>query len=115
MNVIEITAFKDGAHHNVQDINYIPEGYAQIPDDMSIPETFPFVNIEVGDETRYIEKRVYNEETEEYDTEQIPCTVKVVTKMTEGVVPPYEQEDDELESLTVEQMAKAITEGVNSI
>ena len=90
MNVIEITAFKDSAHHNVQDINYIPEGYAQIPDDMPIPDTFPFVNVEVADDTRYIEKRVYNEETEKYEVEKIPYTVKVVTKMTEGVVPPPE-------------------------
>ena len=91
MRTIEIEALPNGAHNNqTSNINYIPEGYAQIPDDMPIPDTFPFVNIEVGDETRYTEKRVYNEQTEEYETEKIPYTVKVVTRMTEGIVPPVE-------------------------
>jgi hypothetical protein len=91
MRTIEIEALPNGAHNNqTSNINYIPEGYAQIPDDMPIPDTFPFVNIEVGDETRYTEKSVYNEETEEYETKKIPYTVKVVTSMTEGIVPPVE-------------------------
>ena len=115
MKVIEIKALSNGAHRNQTGINFIPEGYAQIPDDMPIPDTFPFVNIEVGDETRYTEKRVYNEETEEYDTEMIPYTVKVVTNMTEGVVPEPIPEEPENNELTAEQMATAIMEGVNSI
>lgn len=117
MNVIEIIALPNGAHRNTQDINYIPEGYAQIPDNMPIPDTFPSVNIEVGDETRYTEKRVYNEQTEEYETEKIPYTVKVVTSMTEGIVPPPDPVPEEPGSneLTAEQMAAAIMEGVNSI
>lgn len=91
MNIIEIKPLFNGAHNNqTSTIDYIPEGYAQIPDDMPIPDTFPFVNIEVADEVRYIEKPVYNEETEETETERIPYTVKVVTSMTEGIVPPVE-------------------------
>jgi len=115
MKVIEIKALSNGAHRNQAGINYIPDGYAQIPDDMPIPDTFPFVNIEVGDETRYTERSVYNEETEEYETEKTPYTVKVVTSMTAGVVPEPIPEEPENNELTAEQMATAIMEGVNSI
>ena len=116
MKIIEIEALPNGGHRNQEEINYIPEGYAQIPDDMLIPSTFPFVNIEVGEETRYTEKRVYNEAIGEYDVERVPYTVKVVTSMTAGVVPPEPApEEPENNELTAEQMAAAIMEGVNSI
>lgn len=117
MNVIEIIALSSGAHRNTQDINYIPEGYAQIPDDMPLPDIFPFVNIEVADEVRYTEKSVYNEATGETKIERIPYTVKVVASMTEGIVPPPDPvpEKPENNQLTAEQMAAAIMEGVNSI
>lgn len=52
MQIIEIKAQHNGAHAN-QTINMdfieIPKGYAVIPDDMQIPDTFPFVDIEVED------------------------------------------------------------------
>ena len=117
MNVIEIIALSSGAHRNTQDINYIPKGYAQIPDDMPIPDTFPFVNIKVADETRYTEKSVYNEVTEMWEIKNIPYTVKVVTSMTEGTMPPSDPvpEEPENNELTAEKMAAAIMEGVNSI
>lgn len=62
MRIIEIKALENGAHRN-QDSNlsYVPEGWAIIPDTIEIPDSFPFVNIEVEE--------------------------GVVTKMTEGVVP----------------------------
>jgi hypothetical protein len=112
MTIISIKSQKNGAHSSQSwGFKPIPEGYAQIPDDMVIPDTFPFVNIEVAEETRYkeiqkikdvvktVEIPVYDEEgnvistkTKEYTvkeayTEQIPYTVMVVTSMTEGVVP----------------------------
>ena len=48
MRILEIQALNNGAHRN-QDGGFstIPEGWAVIPDDMEIPDTFPFVNIEV--------------------------------------------------------------------
>lgn len=86
--IIKIQPFENGSHDNIRKrITSIPEGWAQIPDDMPIPDTFPFVNIEVAEETRYKEIPHYNEETEETDIERIPYTVMVVTSMTEGVVP----------------------------
>lgn len=53
MRIIEIAAQENGAHNN-QIINRdipIPAGWAVIPDDMEIPETFPFVHVYAsGDE-----------------------------------------------------------------
>ena len=65
MRIIEIVALSNGAHRNqTGSFKDIPEGWAVIPDDMEIPATFPFVNIEVQD--------------------------GIVTAMTEGVVPDTE-------------------------
>ena len=88
MQIIEIKALDNGARRNqTGNFTTIPEGYALIPDDMTIPDTFPFVNIEVAEETRYNEIPHYNEETEETGIERIPYTVTVVTSMTAGVMP----------------------------
>lgn len=62
MRIIEIVALNNGAHRNQNvSLSKVPEGWAMIPDDMEIPSTFPFVDIEVED--------------------------GVVVSMTEGVVP----------------------------
>lgn len=62
MRIIEIEALENGAHRNQEgNLTHVPIGWAIIPDDMEIPQTFPFVNMEVEN--------------------------GVVTKMTEGVVP----------------------------
>lgn len=143
MRLIEIKALSNGAHRN-QNANFIkiPEGYALIPDDMPIPDTFPFVDIEVAEETRYKEIRkikdvvktleipVYDEEgnvistkTKEYTvkeayTEQIPYIVMVVTSMTAGVMPeptPTPVPDEGNEPVTWNELAKAYSEGVNSV
>lgn len=91
MKIIEIKALENGAHRNqTGNLKTIPEGYALIPDDMTIPSTFPFVNIEVAEETRYKKERTLNEETKEYETKEIPYTINVVTSMTEGVMPEPE-------------------------
>lgn len=68
MQIIEITPLDNGAHNN-QTSNAImtpPPGWAEIPAGMEIPETFPFVEIEVKG--------------------------NVVVKMTAGVVPEPEPE-----------------------
>ena len=48
--IIEIAPMNNGAHNN-QNGNFssVPNGWAIIPDDMKIPDTFPFVDIEVID------------------------------------------------------------------
>lgn len=66
MQIIEIKALDNGAHNNQTSsaITAPPPGWAVIPEGMAVPETFPFVDIEVHG--------------------------NVVTKMTAGVVPEPE-------------------------
>ena len=48
MHIIEIAPLDNGAHNNQNGgISTIPEGWAMIPEDMLIPDTFPFVDITV--------------------------------------------------------------------
>ena len=52
MRIVEIEALDNGAHRNQNGgISTVPEGWAIIPDGMAIPATFPFVDIEVEDQT----------------------------------------------------------------
>lgn len=53
MKIIEIQALDNGAHRN-QMVSRKPDllsGWAVIPEDMTIPDTFPFVDITVKDNT----------------------------------------------------------------
>ena len=69
MRIIEIAALPNGAHRNQTGaFSAVPDGWAVIPDSISIPDTFPFVNIEVDGQT--------------------------VTAMTERTVPEPEPEPD---------------------
>ena len=71
MLIIEIHPLENGAHRNQSTsgtISPIPEGWAVVPSTIEIPETFPFVNIEVDGQT--------------------------VTSMTAGVVPEPEPEPE---------------------
>lgn len=99
MRIIEIEALSNGGHRN-QTINgglsNIPHGWAVIPDDMEIPATFPFVNIEVED--------------------------GVVTAMTEGIMPipevtPEVEPEPNLEErvATLETETEELTEALNMI
>lgn len=52
MKIIEIEELENGAHRNQELFGgspEIPEGWAVIPEDMEIPETYPVVHIEVED------------------------------------------------------------------
>ena len=50
MKIIEIQPLANGAHRNQEGgLRTVPEGWAVIPDGMEIPETFPFVDIQVED------------------------------------------------------------------
>lgn len=54
MRIISIDPLHNGAHENqtiTGILTEIPDGYAVIPDDMEIPDTFPFVNIKVEGQT----------------------------------------------------------------
>lgn len=67
MKIIKIEPYDNGAHANQQSSSTfpVPDGYALIPDDMPIPDTFPFVDITVAG-----------------------SDPPVVTSMTPRVVPP---------------------------
>ena len=48
MRIIEIQALSNGAHRNqTGNFSTIPDGWAEIPAAVVIPETFPFVDLEV--------------------------------------------------------------------
>lgn len=82
MRIIEIQVLPNGAHRNQTTSSAsIPTGWAEIPADVAIPETFPFVTIEVEGQ-------------------------RVVT-MTAGTVPepepgPEPSESDDLAAMTVD-------------
>lgn len=86
MKIIEIVALDNGAHRNQScNISTVPEGWAVIPEDMEIPNTFPFVNIEVEDGT--------------------------VVSMTAGTVPevePVEEEPSAMDVLEAQVMYTAM-------
>lgn len=48
MKLIEVQALDNGAHRNQTTTSTtIPTGWADIPEDIAIPETFPFVDLVV--------------------------------------------------------------------
>lgn len=52
MRIIEITALDNGAHKNqTGNFSTIPDGWAVIPEYIVVPDTFPFVSIEVDGQT----------------------------------------------------------------
>lgn len=85
MVIIEIKALENGAHRNQTVMGSVPppDGWAVIPEDMEIPETFPFVNVE--------------------------ATNGVVTAMTAGTVPVPEPKP-EPEPTVNERVKKLETE-----
>lgn len=99
MLIIKIISEENGGHQNQNIkgiIETIPDGWALVPDTIIIPETFPFVNIEVED--------------------------KVVTSMTAGVVPPTPPQPDPPDPPQPDpqptediwgELADAIKQGVN--
>lgn len=48
MKIIEVSALPNGAHRNMASsgISKAPDGWAVIPDELEIPDTFPFVEVE---------------------------------------------------------------------
>lgn len=110
--IIKIEAYENGAHANQSTTPIIlPEGWAIVPEDMEIPDTFPFVNIEAEEQTRQREIG-YSEEGEPILEDY---TVMVVASMTAGVVPepvPVPSEPTELEQLRADVDYIAMETGV---
>ena len=100
MKLIEILALDNGAHRNFTADMEVPvtEGWAVVPEEMEVPETFPFVNIEA----------------KEIDG------VMTVTSMTAGVMPEPEPEPEpepqpEPETSVWAELDAAYREGVDSV
>ena len=88
MRIVEIQALDNGAHRN-QTGNFptIPTGWAEIPTDVAIPETFPFVDIQVdGNKVISMTAVVVPEpdpepEPEPTETEQLRADVDFLSAM----------------------------------
>lgn len=82
MRIVEMEALENGAHRNqIGTFSKVPAGWAVIPDDMGMPEAFPFVSLVVEN--------------------------GIVTQMDAGAVPeePEKQErsvQDEVDSMLVD-------------
>ena len=89
MRIIEIAALDNGAHRNqTGSFASAPDGWAVIPDDMAIPDSFPFVDITVEN--------------------------GIVTSITAGEVPePVPVPEPEPEPTVYDELAAAYMEGVN--
>lgn len=84
MKIIEIAALENGAHRNQEGVFVsIPEGWAVIPFNMAVPNTFPFVDIEVED--------------------------GIVVKMTAGVMPEPEPVEEVPSQLDIIEAQVAYT------
>lgn len=88
MRIIEIQALDNGAHRNQTTTSTtIPTGWAEIPADVAIPETFPFVDIQVdGNKVVSMTAGVVPEpepepEPEPTETEQLRADVDFLAAM----------------------------------
>lgn len=87
--IIKLEPFENGAHANQSTVpEVIPDGWAVVPADLDVPDTFPFVSITAAD--------------------------GVVTSMTAGVVPQVTEdiEPSELEKLRADIDYIAVMTGV---
>lgn len=91
MRIIEIAALENGAHRNQEGVfATIPDGWAVVPSTMAVPDTFPFVDIEVDG--------------------------NIVVSMTAGIMPEPEPEPEpEEESSIWDELDAAYQEGVDSV
>ena len=89
MRIIEIMPLSNGAHRNqtVSGAVTVPDGWAVIPEGMAIPETFPFVDIQVeGNKVVSMTAGVVPEpepqpEPEPTETEQLRADVDFLAAM----------------------------------
>lgn len=89
MRIIEVKPLPNGAHRNqTGNFHAIPTGWAVIPEDVPIPETFPFVDLTVeGDTVVTMTAGVVPEpepkpEPEPTEMEQLRADIDFVAAMT---------------------------------
>ena len=89
MKIIEIMPLSNGGHRNqtVSGAVAVPDGWAEIPSDVAIPETFPFVDLQVeGNKVVSMTAGVVPEpepepEPEPTETEQLRAKVDFLAAM----------------------------------
>ena len=87
MRIIEIQSLKNGAHRNQESsITILPAGWAIIPENISIPNSFPFVDIEVED--------------------------NIVTSMTARIIPISEEIFQEAQSTKISELSTACNQAI---
>lgn len=76
MRIVEIEALYNGAHRNLEgDRLPVPEGWAVIPEEAEVPESFPFVDLEtevLPDGTAGVRKMTPREAPEEAEAPEAP-------------------------------------------
>lgn len=107
MHIINLTPLEEGVYndHKADHIAMPPQGWAMIPEDMTLPSTFPRLGSIEAEEINYpyeVEVEVVNEETGETEiiTETKERVILTVTDMTEGALP--EPSEEEVEPTTEE-------------
>ena len=88
MWIVDLRENPNGSHndHRAEHITAVPDGWAMIPADFPVPDTFPFVSVEAEEKT--YTRTVQTEGTDgERVTEQMLYTMMTVVAMTEGIVP----------------------------
>lgn len=81
LHIVKIEQNSNGSHDDQMGVGIaVTDGWAIVPENMQIPETYPFVDIETAE----IIETTTNEAGESV---QVPTGVYVVTSMTAGVAP----------------------------
>ena len=89
MRIIEIQSLKNGAHRNQESsITILPTGWAIIPENISIPNSFPFVDIEVED--------------------------NIVTNMTARIIPISEEIFQEVQLSKISELSTACNQAITT-
>lgn len=108
---IQIKANLDGSHA-FQIGGNLEDGWAVVPDSMTIPDTFPFVNIETGMVTH---PAIMDESGKVLISEYTQLEVISMAEGEEIQVEEHEIEPLTSDTVTDAEAAEAIKEGVNSV
>ena len=101
MWIVNLNSNTNGSHNHrsANHITSVPDGWAMIPDDFAVPDTFPFVAIEAEELTCTRPVEVIGEDGGPA-TEMREVTMLTVTAMTEGTLPePVEAQPSQLDKI----------------
>lgn len=102
MHIICLTPLAEGVYndHKADHITTPPEGWAYIPEDFTLPSTFPRLgSIEAEEKTYTREVNIMGEDGNPI-TKPVEYTMMTVTAMTEGELPePVEEAPTQLDQI----------------